>query len=202
MSDLHCPATVLVARHGEAEYENDLVSDDGGSLTTAGRAQSLELADSLADRNVALVYSSPMARAVQTAEIVAGRLGCAVRVREAFAEVSVGDHEGEAEPSDPLAPVLERWRAGDLAATVPGSTSGTELIARMRAGLEEIADLHRGETVLVISHGQVMGVVLPYLVANLADDHGFGRALPSCCPVELSIDADGWCCTGWPEDEQ
>ena len=36
MSSLQCPARVLVARHGEAEYETDLCSDDGGSLTAAG----------------------------------------------------------------------------------------------------------------------------------------------------------------------
>ncbi len=195
MSDLHCPATVLVARHGEAEYESDLLSDAGGSLTMVGRSQSRELADSLADRNVALVYSSPMSRAVQTAEIVAGRLGCGVRVREAFAELSVGDLGGE--PVSALAPVFERWRAGDLAAAVPGSESGEQVVARVREALEDIADLHRGETVLVISHGWVMGLALPQLA------HGVevGRAMPSCRPVELSVDADGWRCTGWPVEQ-
>ena len=38
MSALQCPARVFLARHGETEYETDLVTDDGGSLTPAGRA--------------------------------------------------------------------------------------------------------------------------------------------------------------------
>jgi broad specificity phosphatase PhoE len=168
MSDLHCPATVLVARHGEAEHESELLSDAGGSLTATGRAQSRELADCLADRNVALVYTSPLSPAVQTAEIVAGRLGCSVRVREAFVEP-------------------------------PADDSAEHVIARMSAGLEEIADLHRGETVLVVTHGWVMGLVLPHLAANLPDSHGVGRPLPGCCPVRMSVDADGWHCAEWPE---
>jgi len=197
VSDLHCPATVLVARHGEAEYESDLLSDSGGSLTVEGRSQSAALAGSMAVENVALVYCSPLSRAVQTAEIVAASLGCVVRVREAFAELSVGDHAGQPESGQPLVPVFERWRAGDLGAGVPGSESGDQVIARVRAGLEEIADLHRGETVLVVSHGWVMELVLPHL----ANEHGYGQPLPSRRAVRMSVDADGWRCAGWPTDD-
>jgi broad specificity phosphatase PhoE len=196
MSDLHCPATVLVARHGEAEYESDLLSDAGGSLTMAGRSQSAELARSLAAENVSLVYSSPLSRAVQTAEIVAASVGCVVRVREAFAELSVGDLAGE--PEAALTPVVERWRAGDLTAGVPGSESGEEVVARVRGALEDIADLHRGETVLVISHGWAMGVALP----QLANGAGLRRPLPSCRPVRTHADADGWRCVEWPDDQR
>lgn len=198
MSDLQCPATVLVTRHGGAEYESDLLSDAGGSLTLAGRRQSQRLADSLTQRNVAMIYASPLARAVQTAEIVAGRLGCVVRVREGLAELSVGDHAGHPESPELFAPVFQRWRAGDLSAAVVGAENGASMVARVRAVLEEVADLHRGETVLVVSHGGVMSLVLPRLAVNLPDDHAAGRSLPSCVPVELSADADGWTCAGWP----
>ena len=43
MSSLHCPARIFVARHGEAEYETDLCTDDGGSLTALGRRQARDL---------------------------------------------------------------------------------------------------------------------------------------------------------------
>ncbi len=43
MSDLFCAATVIVARHGDAEYDTDLASDDGGSLTLRGRDQCRQL---------------------------------------------------------------------------------------------------------------------------------------------------------------
>jgi hypothetical protein len=39
MSDVHCPARIVVARHGEAEYETPETNAAGGSLTPLGRAQ-------------------------------------------------------------------------------------------------------------------------------------------------------------------
>ena len=58
MSSLQCPARILVARHGEAEDETELVSDDGGSLTALGRRQALELGELLRGERVARVWCS------------------------------------------------------------------------------------------------------------------------------------------------
>jgi 2,3-bisphosphoglycerate-dependent phosphoglycerate mutase len=61
--------TILVARHAEAEYETHHWVDAGGSLTVDGRGQAAALGTGLADREVAHVWTSTYARAVQTAEI-------------------------------------------------------------------------------------------------------------------------------------
>jgi probable phosphoglycerate mutase len=88
MGDLHCAARVFVARHGEADYESELLSDAGGSLSALGREQALALADSLTGQRIAHVYVSSMSRAVQTGEIVAARLGVGVTVRHGLREFS------------------------------------------------------------------------------------------------------------------
>ncbi|MGA9346720.1 MAG: histidine phosphatase family protein, partial [Nocardioidaceae bacterium] len=128
MSDLFCPATVIVARHGEAEYDSDHVSDDGGSLTVAGRSQAMELAESLRGRRVAAVWCSDMARSVQTAEIVAGVLSVPVRVRPGLREFSVGGLAGLPDGWPALDAVFARWMAGDLAACCPGAESGVDVV--------------------------------------------------------------------------
>ena len=69
--------------------------DAGGSLTALGRSQAAGLADSLAGERIAHVYASSMSRAVQTAEIVAARLGVGVTVREGLREFSVGSFAGQ-----------------------------------------------------------------------------------------------------------
>jgi 2,3-bisphosphoglycerate-dependent phosphoglycerate mutase len=120
MSDLHCPARLIVARHGEAVYETDMMTDFGGSLTTLGRAQARELGERLAGERVAGVVCSELSRSVQTAEIAAAALGLPVEVRRGLQEFAIGDFLGRA--WDPLVfdPIIAGWLAGDLTPAVPG----------------------------------------------------------------------------------
>jgi probable phosphoglycerate mutase len=191
---------VLVARHGAAEFENDLLTDDGGSLTVAGRAQAMSMADDLEGEGIVHVWTSPRARAVQTAELVAGTLVCSVTVREGLREFGVGGHAGQPPVPDPLGPTYLKWLHGDLDARIEGGESGAELAARVVAVLEEVARTHEGETVLVFSHGGAMAVGLPAIADNLAQDIAETSPLPNCGVVELAVDGDGWHAVSWLGD--
>jgi probable phosphoglycerate mutase len=196
VSDLHCAATVLVTRHGEAEYESDLLSDSGGSLTLAGRRESERLAEMLQHRNVAMVYTSPLARASRRQRSWQRGWAASYAYGTGWPSCRSATTRAAGVPGAVHAGV-QRWRPATCPPR-PGRTDGAATVARVRAVLEEVADLHRGETVLVVSHGGAMSLVLPRMALNLPDDHGAGRELPGCVPVELSADADGWTCAGWP----
>lgn len=198
MSDLQCAARLFVARHGEAEYESPLLGDFGGCLTTRGRRRARELAEALAPQRIAAVFTSPMARAVQTAEIVAHVLDLATVVTlEGLREFSVGAYAGQPAEPDPFATTFRAWAMGDADARIDGGESGHEVTERMRTALEGIADAYRGESVLVISHGGVMSYVLPQLARNLRGDHALDNALRNCGVVEIDGDADGWSARAW-----
>ncbi|WP_210440455.1 histidine phosphatase family protein [Nocardioides xinjiangensis] len=197
MADLQCAARVFVARHGEARYESELVSDSGGWLSPLGRQQARALADRLAGERVAAVWSSPMARAVQTAEVAAAVLGVDVVVREGLREFGVGDHAGGTGDPDPFRDTFGAWLAGDLDARVPGAESGAEVVARVAAVLQEVADTHRGEAVLVVSHGGAVCAAVPALARNLDPAHALDVPLGHCDVVALEGDADGWVCRSW-----
>jgi probable phosphoglycerate mutase len=197
MTDLQCAARVFVARHGEAVYESELLSDAGGWLSPLGREQARLLAEAMAGERVARVWTSDMARAVQTGEIVAGALGVDVVVRTGLREFGVGDAAGTNGVPDPFAATFAAWLAGDLAARIPGAESGDEVVERYGAVLEEIADEHRGESVLVVSHGGVMCMALSALARNLALSHSRDLPMPSCGVVALEADADGWVARSW-----
>lgn len=197
MSDLQCAATLLIARHGEAEYESELLSNAGGSLSLTGRKQAEALADSLRGARVSVIYCSGLARAVQTAEIVAARLGVVVRVRDALREWSVGEYAGLAYVDGMYDDVLLAWDSGDHDARVPGGESANEIRQRMAVELEAIVDLHRGETVLVVSHGGAVRVAVPQLVSNVPDGYGTSHELGNCAVVEVAADADGWMLRSW-----
>ncbi len=188
MSDLQCPARVFLARHGEAAYETELLMDHGGSLTARGRAQARELGEKLRAEKIAHVYSSTISRAVQTAELAAAVLGVSVTVREGLVELALGEAYGRPAGTGTFVPELQAWVAGNVEAKTPGSESAVEIAARVRPVLDDIADQHRGESVLVVSHG---GAIVA-TQAVLAFEPGRSWDLPNCSYVGLEGDADGW----------
>ena len=197
MSDLHCPATLVVARHAEAAFVEEFFSDEGGSLTSEGRAQARALADALAGRRVAAVWCSDASRAVQTAEIVAARLGVAVTARKSLREVYVGSLTGQPFDASRIDQVCTCWVDGDLDACFEDGESGHDVVQRHRVQLEEIADLHRGETVLVVGHQQALRIAVPSLAGNLTSAWALDNELENTETVELENDADGWVLRRW-----
>jgi len=189
--------TILVARHADAEYESHHWADEGGSLTTQGRAQAAALGERLAAREVTRVWTSTYARAVQTAEIAAAHLRVPVTTREGLREFSVGSLAGS-RADDPFADTYRAWLDGDLDRRLPGGETGAELRFRMHHVLHEIAERHSGETVLAVSHGGLMRLTLPLIVTREPADPP--ARLGNCAVVEISVDEHHWTCRHWPQD--
>ncbi|MGZ6793479.1 MAG: bifunctional RNase H/acid phosphatase, partial [Mycobacteriales bacterium] len=90
------PTTLLLLRHGQTQLSVDKLFSGIGDpvLTDVGLAQAALAADRLAGSGATAVVSSPLSRARQTAEAVAGALGLEVEVEEGFRETDFGDWEG------------------------------------------------------------------------------------------------------------
>ena len=205
MSDLQCPATILVARHGESEGNlgRRLTSAAPGEpLTARGRGQVAALAERLRGRKIAHVYASPLLRAQQTGQILAGAFGVGLGTLDGVREVSMGRHEGSEADEDwaQVDAVYLRWFDGDLPAGIDGGETGYVVIDRMRQALHEVADLHRGETVLVVSHGGAMRVALPRCASDVVDHHAREHPIPNCGVAEMSVDGGAWTLLQWPGD--
>src|SRR6478672_925857 len=94
--------TVYIVRHGEnpaninREFSYRLVDY---SLTPKGVRQAEDTARFFRDKQIDAIYSSPLKRAVETAEIIAAPLGLPVALIEEFREINVGTLE-EQPPTD------------------------------------------------------------------------------------------------------
>ncbi len=147
--------TLLLARHGETDWngERRWQGHSDQPLNDTGRSQAAELAASLAGAQVAAIYSSDLARARETAEIVAERLGLPVVVDAGLREVDVGNWSGLTHDEIPqLHPEgFARWQDGGHG--WEGGESYDELGVRAVATLLRLAERHHGETVLVVAHG-------------------------------------------------
>ncbi|MDQ3367923.1 MAG: histidine phosphatase family protein [Myxococcota bacterium] len=149
---------ILLARHGETAWNalGRLQGHTDIELNDAGREQARALAARVADRGVSAVWSSDLARARQTAAIVATTLGLAApTVEPALRERRFGVFEGltrdQCATQHPTA-----WQAWQAQTTAPpGGEPREEVTARLAGVLTRIATA-AGGTVLVVSHGGVM----------------------------------------------
>jgi 2,3-bisphosphoglycerate-dependent phosphoglycerate mutase len=120
-------------------------------LAELGRQQAERLLHALQLDEVAALYSSPAARALETAVPLAEQLGLALEVEEGLAEFDAGD------PS--YVPVEELRAANDprWAALVRGDLMGADIdpVAfrnRVVAGVERVVSRHPGERVVCFTH--------------------------------------------------
>jgi len=154
-------------RHGESLYnaEGRVQGQSDVALSEFGRRQGEAVAAALAEKPLDAIYSSPLRRALETAEQVARRTGLPVRTDPRLKEVDAGIFQDRlrAELEREFPEELARWRSEDLDYVIPGGESRRQLIARGRAALEAIArEDHRH--VAVIAHGRLLTVSLKNLV--------------------------------------
>lgn len=147
---------LILARHGETDWnrENRFQGHADPPLNALGRRQSAELAEALAGETIARVYTSPLRRASETAEIVAERLGLEVEPLEPLREIDVGAWSGltRGEVATRFPDEYARWLDRAPSGFENGETYD-ELAARVVPAIHELAERHPAETLLVVTHG-------------------------------------------------
>ena len=106
-----------------------------------------------------LVLTSPLGRARETAEIIAGQLGFdEIHQQDLLIERSFGEAEGLA---------YDQWKSKySNLDQIPGGESKSELTARSELLLQTFASNHPGKRILAISHGALIRTVLAISSAN------------------------------------
>lgn len=180
--------TLLLIRHAqtvlnkEQRYQGHMDTP----LSDVGAQQARRLAERLAGESIAAIYSSDLARCLDTAAPVASVLGLSVSPLATLREASYGRWEGmtfaavrEAFPD--LATARDRDPFGFAP---PAGESLGAAHARVHRALEEIAALHPRETVLVITHRGPLRMFVAGILAvpnERALDLRFDNASLSIC---------------------
>jgi len=165
------PAQICIARHGETDWNRRGVLQGwlDVPINELGRQQAATLAASLVSENFAAVWTSPLARALETAQIVASALHLPPpSPHEGLREKHFGAVQGV--PKNELAELnpalLEQILRRNPAAEFVGGESMDEFADRVIEAIEDIGTRHRGERVLVITHGWVMDVVTRHIAGH------------------------------------
>ncbi|ORM36979.1 bifunctional RNase H/acid phosphatase [Williamsia sp. 1135] len=165
------PTRLLLLRHGQTPLSIERRYSGRGNpeLTELGRDQVARAAKRLAARaqrdaggaGIAAVVSSPLSRALATAEAAAAELGLPVQIHEGLTETDFGAWEGltfgEAAQRDRE---LHTTWMGDTSVAPPGGESFDAVTQRVLDARTELVDRYAGGEVLVVSHVTPIKVTL------------------------------------------
>lgn len=158
-------ARLVLVRHGETDYNHDGRWQGSGSdppLNDRGREQARRLALDLARVAFESLYASDLERAIESARIIGEPHGLRPRVFEGLREMSHGAWEGKR-----LVDILETWpdeyaafESDPWSVRRPEGDSYADLDERIWPVLDGLAERHRGERVLLVTHGGPIRLVL------------------------------------------
>jgi phosphoserine phosphatase len=145
---------IYVVRHGETTWNKEEVFRGRKDipLNDTGLRQAERTGRFFADKGVSAVYSSPLARARQTASKIGEASGVPVNVDDAFIDMDFGPWEGLslAAVQQRFPQLLDTWRKYPHRFRVQGAETLARVRKRVRSGLQEaIAD---GPVVVIVTH--------------------------------------------------
>lgn len=153
---------LLLIRHATNDWvgEHRLAGwTPGVHLNDHGRGQAAALADRLASWPIAAIYSSPLERAVETAQPLADRLGLPIGIEDGVGESRYGDWTGQ--PLKELAKTPD-WMQVQFVpslARFPNGEGLAEMQARAVATTERLRGAHPKQVIAVVSHADVIKAI-------------------------------------------
>ncbi len=154
------PTHVIVVRHGETMWntEGRWQGHLDCPLTPRGLTQAQALARRLMNQRFNALYSSDLGRAYHTAQIISAATGHGVvsdaRLRERNLGIFQGLRSEEIKTAYPEE--YELYRSRDPDHMIPGGESLRQQVERNISCLEELAQNHSGESIVVVTHGGVL----------------------------------------------
>jgi uncharacterized phosphatase len=157
--------SLYLVRHGETDWnaQRRIQGSTDIPLNETGRMQAETTGALLARRQWDGIYASPLSRAVETANIIAGAIGLGrPHTISAIVERNYGEAEGLNWEQ------IEREFPGDT--PVPGRETHAEVAERVLPALVSLAVSRPGESLIVVTHGGVIRSV----VGAVAPDDTYG----------------------------
>lgn len=157
---------IFLVRHGQTEWNHQkrVQGHTDVHLDAVGREQARLLAESLAAEGIEKVISSDLARARDTAEIIALRLGHSIELDRRLRERSYGDWEGYSyqEFSGRISELHDESPEDHHLIAPPGGESIADLHNRLQSVTDALISTNK--TTLIVSHGGACSILVGQLL--------------------------------------
>lgn len=209
-------------RHGESEANLlQEISNRGWKhgLTDQGRRQAAELAERLRLVQPAHIFTSPLMRAVQTAEILSQALDVPYTTTDALREYDCGIVEGRADPQawELYRQAVDEWfNQGHWDFSIPSGESLTDMRCRFEpfiaalpstvgASQPDLPDngkpvrspFNPTDSLVLISHGGLLHSCLPFVLTNVTYRQAAEWPLANTAWVLVETRPEGLVCLEW-----
>jgi len=160
---------IYLIRHGQTSWNVDgkIQGATDIALNEAGRQQAACLVKGMENRPVVQIFSSPLIRAVETAQAIGDSQHVKVELLEELKEVAFGDWEGmtwsairEQYPKE-----YERWCINPVDVAPPGGELQADIRRRCKRVIDWILDQARGD-LAIVAHGAILAYLVEYLMKD------------------------------------
>jgi len=188
--------TVFLIRHGQTEWNR--VERFRGRADVPLNETGLEQAEATGVRvaakwKPAAIYSSPLSRAVKTAEAIAKHFDLPVQVHPNLADIDYGDWQGLSpdEVRARWADTLDNWYNAPHLANIPNGETLADLRERAMKTVSELAARHADETIVLLGHTVINRIIL-LGVLGLSNDRFWHIKQDTCSINVFETDKDDY----------
>jgi len=166
--------SIYLVRHGQTAWNKEEIfrGRTDVPLDETGRKQAEFVGQYFRGIEIHAIYSSPLARAWETAEAIARSHNLKVEPLEAMIDMSFGNWEGHAhqEIREIDGETYRRWAESPHLARLPGGESLDDVRARSMTALEALVRNHPDQNLVLVSH-RVVCKVLICAILGLDNSH-------------------------------
>lgn len=166
---------IYLIRHGQTSWnaERRIQGITETSLNETGREQARKIGQDFSDLCIGAIYTSPLKRAKETAEIIGTFHGCGIFVDPMLYEGKFGELEGITVPEFHEKYARDIQSRHNLSREermhhkyTSGAESIHEVVERVIPSLNRIARDHIGENIIVVTHGFVIRSLLMVIAGH------------------------------------
>ncbi len=155
--------TMYLVRHGDIDCADRIPGRmQGMHLSSHGKKQARDLIEFFNDRRLDAIYSSPMDRAVETAQALAEEKRLKIQICDAFNEIEFGEWTNRRFTE---LEVDFRWKQFHFfrnGALIPEGELMVEVQSRMISQLNQLTQKHRDQSFAVFSHNDPIKSVIAF----------------------------------------
>ena len=156
--------TIILIRHGETDWNAEQVfrGKIDVPLNKLGLAQAGAVKEALAEIKIDALYASPLARALDTARVLAEKRNLEIKVEEGLSDVDFGLWQGvpKGKVKEDYPDLYNTWLTDPHLVTFPRGETLLKVQKRSMAALERAIETSPGKTVAIVSHRVVIKVIL------------------------------------------